>query len=183
MRGFGVSRWALWGLIVAPAAALAQEAKASRTQVSANGVYSVRLTQAPDGSCTLEVAKESETLWALNRCVGTADDLYFVSNSGERVWVLKTLPEKPGRPKAGKPGTPWFQVVVAVLYGRDGKAVQTRRLSEVVAYKNREDVRQLGKHFKWLEGVLDVPGKRPRVNDQGQVELETVGAKTVKLNF
>jgi hypothetical protein len=54
---------------------------------------------------------------------------------------------------------------------------------DLVPKPDQGKVRQLGKHFVWLEGVDEVPGRKPRINDVGQVEFEVAGSKTQKLNF
>jgi hypothetical protein len=41
----------------------------------------------------------------------------------------------------------------------------------------------MSQHLKWLEGLLGVPGKGPRLTDAGRIEFETVGGKTHKLTF
>ena len=161
------------------------EAKEAVISVSGNGTYSLKASEVADGSCHVEVSQESQVAWALDKCLGTPSDLYFISNDGGRVWVLKSTPEKPARPKAGgkKEMVPWAAVPVAVLYDKEGKIVASRRLLDLVPAKSREKVIQLEHHFKWLEGVAGVPGKGPRVTDLGVVELESVGGKTYRLPF
>jgi hypothetical protein len=44
-------------------------------------------------------------------------------------------------------------------------------------------VRELRGHFKWLEGTLGIPGKGPRLGDDGVVEFEAVGGKKHRLTF
>jgi hypothetical protein len=168
---------------VAVAVARAEEPKQTRLRVSQNGTFGVQMTETGKETCRLEVTKENQPLWQLEKCVGSSDDWYFVSNDGSRVWVLRSTPEKPGPPKGKKKGTPWYQVEVATLYDGQGNSVQSRRLMDLVPGPDREKVRQLGKHFVWLEGVAQVPGKQPRINEAGQVEFEVAGSKTLKLNF
>jgi hypothetical protein len=168
---------------LAAAAAWGEDPKQTRLQVSGNGSFGVRMTQPGADQCHLEVLKDNEPLWSLDKCVGTVDDLFFVSNDGQRVWVLKATPEKPGPPKGKKKGTPWYQVEVATLYDAQGNPVQSRRLMDLVQPAERDKVRQLGKHFVWFEGMETLPGRKPRINDAGQVELEVAGSRTVKLNF
>lgn len=165
--------------------ALGQE-RSSRARVSANGTYSVRLVQQAAGKCTLEVAKESGPVWTLQQCVGGVDDLYFVSNDGERVWVFFPLAPKgtkklPGKKYKKVPA--WANTVVAEQYDRQGRRVQERRLLSFVGQRELSEVRQLGQHLKWLEGVLGVPGKGPRLTDAGRIEFETVGGKSHQLTF
>ncbi|QRK10206.1 hypothetical protein JQX13_08955 [Archangium violaceum] len=160
--------------------------RASRTRVSANGTFSVRLVEKAPGQCTLEVSKESGPLWTLKECVGGVDDLYFVSNDGARVWVLFPLAPKgtkklPGKRYRKVPA--WANTVVAVEYDRQGGRVQERSLLSFVAQRELPEVRQLGQHLKWLEGLLGVPGKGPRLTDAGHIEFETVGGKSHKLTF
>ncbi len=163
----------------------ASEPKKSKTTVSARGDYSVRLVELGPKQCRLEVLKESTPAWHLERCVGTVDDLYFVSNDGARVWVVKTIPQKAPVRRGKRTKYPdWTYVEVAALYGRDGSKLKSKQLHDFV--KSRDglnDVRQLESHFKWLEGVAGVPGKAPRLNDAGQVELETIEPKGFKLEF
>ena len=161
----------------------AAEPKSSKPSVSQNGIYEVRMVEPAKEVCRLEVLKENATLWQLEKCVGNADDIYFISNDASRFWVLKSTPEKPGPPKGKNKGTPWYQVPVAQLYDREGNLLQSKRLMDLVLPVDRAKVRQLGRHFIFLEGVGDIPGKRPRVNGAGQVEFEVTGTRTHKLNF
>ncbi|MBI3182764.1 MAG: hypothetical protein HYZ28_11555 [Myxococcales bacterium] len=183
MRGTSFAFLICSSLVAASASA---EPKQGKEQASADGSYSIRLTQLSEGACTLEVRKGSQVVWSLERCLGTVDDLFFVSNSGERFWLLRTIPQKPPekRSKSKKPRPPaWTLTEVAVLYDREGNALERKQLGELLPARLREEVRHLERHFKWMEGVLGVPGKMPRVNDLNQVELETVGTKSVKLPF
>ncbi|QDE71727.1 hypothetical protein [Myxococcus xanthus] len=180
-------------LMCLSSSALAEERK-GRARVSANGLYSVRMVEAAQGQCRLEVTQESGPVWTLAQCLGTVDDLYFVSNDGERVWVVWPLVEK-GKPvpeprpkkksKVKKPKGPpaWARVVVAAQYGRDGQRLQEKRLTEWLNTRQLSEVRQLTHHFKWLEGTLGIPGKGPRLTDAGVVELEPVGVTTRQLTF
>ena len=163
--------------------AVGQE-RSSRSRVSGNGTYSVRLVEKA-GKCTLEVSRESGPVWTLKQCVGGVDDLYFVSNDGERVWVLFPLAPKgtkklPGKQYRKVPA--WANTVVAEQYDRQGR-VQERRLLNFVGQRELSEVRQLGQHLKWLEGVLGVPGKGPRLTDAGRIEFETVGSRSHQLTF
>jgi hypothetical protein len=164
--------------------------RASRSRVSANGVFSVRLVEEAPGKCRLEVSKESGPAWRLPGCVGAVDDYYFVSNDGERVWVLRPLAEKapePKRPvrsrkkKSQVPG--WARAPVATLYGREGGKLDEKLLTSLVSPKEMGEVRELRGHFKWLEGTLGIPGKGPRLTDDGHVEFEVVGGKHHRLSF
>jgi hypothetical protein len=168
----------LWGAL-----AFGEDPKSSKVWVSGNGTYGIRMVEVSKDQCRVEVTKESEPAWQVDKCVGGPDDFYLVSNEGTRFWVLRSTPEKPGPPKGRAKGTPWYQVEVATLYDAQANPVQSRRLMDLVPPKDREKVRQLGKHFVWLEGVGELPGKKPRVTEAGQVEFEVAGAKTVKLNF
>ncbi|AKJ08057.1 hypothetical protein ATI61_107494 [Archangium gephyra] len=164
--------------------ALGQE-RSSRARVSANGAFTVRLVQKAPGKCTLEVARESGPVWTLKQCVGGVDDLYFVSNDGERVWVLFPLAPKGTVKLSGKQYKKvpaWANTVVAEQYGRGGR-LQERRLLSFVSPREVSEVRELGQHLKWLEGVLGVPGKGPRLTDAGRIEFETVGNKSHQLTF
>jgi hypothetical protein len=173
----------LVSLVTLPA--LAAE-RSSRARVSANGTFSVRMVEQEPGKCVLEVSKESGPLWAVKECVGGVDDLYFVSNDGERVWVIYPLAPKgtkklPGKKLKKVPA--WANTVVAVQVDRHGGRVDERRLTEFVDQRELAEVRQMTQHLKWLEGLLGVPGKGPRLTDAGRIEFETVGGKTHKLSF
>ena len=169
--------------------ALAAEPKSSRPQVSSNGRFSVRAIETGPDQCRLQVSQESELLWELPRCLGTADDLYFVSNDGERVWVLKTLPELPDPPKPTKkkkkilPLDLLGKVQVAFLVDRAGQVVQSRNIASFLSVPLRRKTQVLARHFKWLEGVTGIPGQTPRSNARNQVEFEVVGPKTYRLDF
>jgi len=73
--------------------------------------------------------------------------------------------------------------VVAVLYDRLGNVLSERKLSELLPRSAHRKLRLLDRRFVWLEGVLGVPGKEPRVNDRNQVEFETVEPRTTRLGF
>jgi hypothetical protein len=104
-----------------------------------------------------------------------------VANIGQRFWIIRAFPEKPG-PTKGNPNS-WLSVVVAVLYDREGKVLRRVTARQVVPALARHRVRQLGKHFLWLKGVGGVPGEMPRVNDHNEVELEPVESRPVHLKF
>ncbi|MBX5481130.1 MAG: hypothetical protein IRZ16_04660 [Myxococcaceae bacterium] len=165
--------------------ARAEEPKSSRVRLSHSGRYGVRLVELGEGKCRLEVLKEDAPHWTLERCVGTADDLYFASDDGEKVWVLYTLPKKPvRRPSRKAKRAAWTYAVVAARYGRDGEADRRLVLNQLMRTRESlEDVRQYEKHFKWLEGVAGVRGIPPKLNEQGKVELVTLDHKTHTLEF
>lgn len=168
---------------------LAQERK-SKTHVSANGQFSVRLVEDKPGTCRVEMLKESGPAWQFTGCVGTVDDFYFASNDGERFWLLRPLVEKGRKSAVEKQGKKkvtvpaWANAVVAELYGRSGQKLQEKRLQDfLLGSKELGEVRQMKAHFKWLEGTLGIPGKGPRLTDEAKVEFEAVGAKTYQLSF
>ncbi len=179
----------LTGVQVAGAAG--EEERKGRLRLSHSGKFSIRMVQDPQGeACRVEVMAHGAPHWTLEKCVGTVDDLFFVSDGGGSFWVLLTVPEKgkaPGRVKGQKrrpryPG--WSFADVAVQYDRAGEVVGRRRLYEFVKTANGlSRVRQLTKHFKWLAGVAGVPGKPPFLDDEGRVVLETVEQKSFKLEF
>lgn len=175
----------LAALVFWAGAALAKEPRRSKTGVSASGRYSVKLVEEGEGKCRLEVLKESAPHWQLDACIATVHDLYFVSDDGARVWVLETIPEKgKRRPKRVKRRYPvWTYTSVARLYDRDGKVVRSKQLNDFVKKLGWQNVRQLKKHVKWLEGVAGVPGNPPRLNAEGLVEFDTVEPKTYRLAF
>ena len=74
-------------------------------------------------------------------------------------------------------------MVVAVLYDRLGTVIGERKIGELPPKGGYAKLRKLDRRFVWLEGVLGVPGKEPRVNDWNQVEFETVEPRTWRLDF
>lgn len=185
-RRAGLGRLPRW--LVAGAAlgiglgAFAQSPKVGRARVSANGLYSIRMVEEGPSKCRVEVEKEAVPLWALEGCIGNAEDLYFISNDGQRFWMLRTVPELP-RPQKNERREPMFRAVVAVLYDSNGKALKTKQLSDFMDATKSAMVRKLGRHFLWLGGVVSVPGKSPLVTDKNEVELETVALKRYTLQF
>jgi hypothetical protein len=169
-------------LALAVCAVAGAEPKVTKTQISSNGAHGVRF-EVDGEKCRLVAVKETTEEWSLDRCVGSQDDFFFISNEGDRVWVLHALPKKPAKPARGKKGTPWYSVVVAELIEKDGSFVRAVKLSDVVDARGREKVEQMEKYFKWLEGAMGVKGKGPRINDKDQVEFEVAGPKTQKLGF
>jgi hypothetical protein len=167
------------------------ETKVGHTELSADGKRAIRFRQIGKGQCQLEALRGNTPDFVLNQCLGTIDDLYFISNDGSRFWVLFTLPPKPKaaqhRPPQEVDAPPIDDLqntVVAILFDRRGNAIRSKRLSDIaVTKKDRAHVRQLQTHFEWLEGVAGVPGRRPRLNPKNQVELEMIGGKTYTLAF
>ncbi len=182
-------------VLAAPASA--GEPEQSRARASSNAEYGIVMRIEAPGKCRIEVTRDTDVAWTLPRCVGTVDDLYFVSDSGERFWVLATLPRSIPPPKGAvpvgeaqkraakkkKPFDSYGPVVVAVLRDRLGNVLAEKRLSELLPTSRNGKLRVLDRRFVWLEGVLGVPGKEPRVNDRNQVEFETVEPRTWRLDF
>ena len=175
----------------------AEEAGQSRSRASSNAEYGIVMRVEGPGKCRIEVSRDTDVAWTLPQCVGTVDDLYFISNSGERFWVLaalpKSLPPPPGSTPVGEaqkraaqkkpPFDGHGPVVVATQYDRVGNVVGQRKLGELLSKSAYTKLRKLDRRFVWLEGVLGIPGKEPRVNDRNQVEFETVEPKTLRLDF
>ena len=168
----------------------------SRTRASSNAEYGIVMRVEGEGKCRIEATRDTDVAWTLPRCLGTVDDLYFISNSGQRFWVLaalpKSLPPPSGTPvsesqkknaRKKPPFDPYGPVEVAVLYDRLGNVIAQKKLKDVLPRSANGKVRRLDRRFVWLEGVLGVPGKEPRVNDRNQVEFETVEPKTLRLGF
>jgi len=195
MRGAPAALWVL--VLLASAAVRAAEPKAatkapartSATKSSANGIYAIRLEQMDEKTCRIVVVKDQDVVWKLDRCLGgTVDDLLFVNNDGTRFWILFVLPElvEPAaldKPSPNKRTDPMFEAVVAAEYDKEGRQLASRKLKDFLEYKRRGLLRKLEKHFKWLQGVVDVPGKSPRVSDAELLEFEPVSGKTVQLKF
>jgi hypothetical protein len=175
--------------------AAAQETGQSRGRASSNAEYGIVMRIEGEGKCRIEVTRDTDVAWTLPRCLGTVDDLYFVSNSGERFWVLaglpKSLPPPPSAAVEAKKGSskkkPMFDphgpVTVASLYDRLGNVIAQRKLQDFLGRNAHRKLRKLDRRFVWLEGVLGIPGKEPRVNDRNQVEFETVEPRTWRLDF
>ena len=175
----------------------AEEAGQSRSRASSNAEYGIVMRVEGPGKCRIEVSRDTDVAWTLPQCVGTVDDLYFISNSGERFWVLaalpKSLPPPPGSTPVGEaqkraaqkkpPFDGHGPVVVATQYDRVGNVVGQRKLGELLSKSAYTKLRKLDRRFVWLEGVLGIPGKEPRVNDRNQVEFETVEPKSLRLDF
>ena len=167
-----------------PARAGEAPERASRPRVSANGLYTVRLVERAPGKCQLEVSADTGLGgWSVERCVGGVDDLYFVSNDGAKVWVLRPLVEKGKRRVKGKKWPAWANAKVAWQVGRNGQVRESRWLAGLLPAKRLPEVRQFRAHFGWLEGTLGIPGKGPRLTDAGVVEFETVEGRTHRLTF
>ena len=171
-----------------PLLLLAAEPKSSATKSSANGLYAVHFEQVDEKTCRVVATKDRDQAWRLDRCVASVDDLLFINNDGTRFWVVKVLPELPDPPairgtQPKEKTDPMFEATVAVEYDKDGRVLQSKKLKELMDYKRRGLLRKLEKHFKWVQGVLDVPGKSPRVSDAELLELEPVSGKTQQLKF
>ena len=184
-------RLLLTGLILALALPASAATRESRRSVSVNGAFRVQLFVDAPGACRLEVRTDQAVQWTVEACVGDTSDAFFVSQDGERVWVLHTLPLKAdGKPRfAGKgrlrrqiaPG--WATTRVAVLYDRDGKVLRSHRLSDFLKDGGYRKVRFLSQRFTWLEGVNGVPGKGPRLERDGTLAFETVDGVTHELQL
>ncbi len=187
MRGAPAALPLLVLLAGAAAPAAEPKLKTSATKSSANGVYAIRLEQVDEKTCRIVVFKDRDVAWKLDRCFGgTVDDLLFVSNDGTRFWMLTVLPElveSPPPRKGQKKADPMFEAVVAQELDKDGRQLASKKLKDFLEYKRRGLLRALEKHFKWLQGVVDVPGKSPRVSDAELVEFEPVSGKTQQLKF
>jgi len=175
-------------LVLLPALALSAP-RESRAHASSNGVWSIQLLENSPGHCEVQATRDADPAWSLPLCAGTVDDLFFISNDGERFWVLTVLPRTPPLPKQKgssskppPPGVPFVHAVVATLYDRRGTLLAERPLGDFM--KRRFDkLRDLESHFCWLEGVAGVPGRRPRITEANQVEFETVEPLTQRLDF
>jgi hypothetical protein len=163
--------------------------RSTPTKSSANGLYAIHFEQVDDKTCRVVAMKDRELAWKLDRCLATVDDLLFVNNEGTRFWVVRVLPELPegqsvrGAPPRSTKTDPIYETVIAEEYDKDGRVVQSKKLKDVLEYKQRGLIRKLEKHFKWVQGVLDVPGKSPRVTDAELLEFEPVSGKTQSWKF
>jgi hypothetical protein len=181
----------LLSLLVLPVSALGAP-RTSSAHASSNGEWSIQLVESTPEHCRVEATRDADPAWTLERCVGTVQDLYFISNDGERFWVLTVLPRTPtpkpkpkGKGKAKQeppPGEPFIEATVATLFDKQGKVLAERTLKEFIT-RRFDKLRDLDTHFGWLEGEMGVPGRRPRITDTNQVEFETVEPKTCRLDF
>jgi hypothetical protein len=177
-RGFA----SLFGAVLLASPGLAGEPTSSRSHSSPNGLWSIKLTELEPGKCRVETSKDNAPAWHLERCVGTADDHLFVSDDGQRFWVVHSFPRIPeARAAQGRPEK-WLGVEVAAEYDRDGQKLQSRVLKSFMTHE-LEKLRDMGHRFVWLSGVGGLPGKGPRVTDAGLVELDTASDKTFRLKF
>lgn len=179
---------ALAPLLALPALAAAAPQQ-SKAHASSNGVWSIQLVEAAPEQCRVEATRDADPAWSLERCVGTVDDLFFISNDGERFWVLVVLPRTPPlpKPKGSKPqpppaGEPFSHAVVARLLDRQGRLLAERTLHDFMT-RRYDKLRDLGSHFSWLEGAVGVSGRRARITEANQVEFETVEPRTCRLDF
>jgi hypothetical protein len=179
-QGGWVAGLLLLALIASPAWAQGSQ---SRPRVSANGIYTVKFAEQGPGRCLLTVSRENGPTWSIARCVGSAQDLFFVSNDGQQVWVLRTVPRVPRGHRFHQRPERWGKVVVAVRYDRTGKVRETRTLGAFVKRHQREKLVDLGLRFGWLAGVSGAPGAAPRMKDGGVVELDTVADTRYRLHF
>lgn len=169
-------------LSVLLAAGAAQAEKVGKARSSVNGLYAIRFVESEPGRCRVEALKDSAVHWKLEQCLATIDDMLFVDGDGQRFWVIRTLPRIPKRLKRER-RPPHLRAVVATLYEADGRVVRNVTLGMLLEKHRTSQLRPLKRHFQWLEGVFSVPGKAPRLNEKNQVELETVAAKTIRLEF
>lgn len=163
--------------------AAAQEPQSSRPRVSSNGRFSVRAYERAPKHCWLEVSREGEVTWESPRCFGTLDDFYFVSNDGERVWVIRALPELPKKRKA-----PFLKAVAqtkgAWLLKRPGTLLKTRTIGTFMkTARARSDAEALSSHFRWLHGAAGKLGKPPHSTLDNAVEFETLDGSVHRLRF
>ena len=182
-------------LLATPAAA--DEPRKSKASASSNAEYGIVLREEGQGKCRVEATRDTDPAWTLPLCVGGVDDRYFISDSGQRFWVLITLPKSvpppPGKAPVGEtqkkaarkspPFDGFGPVTVAVLYDRLGNVLAERTLGELVPKSAYRKLRLYDRRFGWLEGLNGVPGREPRVTEHNQVEFDTVEPKTRKLEF
>jgi hypothetical protein len=181
---------AAWGQQPADAGVLTPDAgfpavARSVSNVSSNERYAIRMERDAAGRCQVLGLRETQVVWKLPRCIGAPDDLFFIADNADRFWVLHTLPAKAPEPKGLKSPkwAAWHDTIVARELTRQGELVRTMRVRELMEPFDRTKIRQLGRHFKWLEGVVGVKGRSPRVTPANQVEFEVVGGRTVTLSF
>ncbi|MFN0064213.1 MAG: hypothetical protein ACKVPX_17030 [Myxococcaceae bacterium] len=160
------------------------EPASSRPHVSSNGRYSVRAISPDPKTCQLEITQETEVVWESPRCFGTLDDLYFISNDGVRVWVLRALPNMAKVKNPRLLGSVAGRAIGAILVGKPGNVVASRTVNSFMkTVRARGKIEGLSTHFRWLQGAVGKGGKPPRSNDNNQVEFETLDGRTHRLRF
>jgi hypothetical protein len=166
----------MWSALLAAGLLKLASGAGSGPSISGNGRYSVELEELSGrgAQCRLKVSGESGLLWSLDRCVGGVYDRYFVSNDGQRVWVLFPTVARSKR---------WLSEPVASLFDRSGQPLRKVTVRGLLSPRGRNRVRQLERHFQWLQGTGQLPGRGPRILPEGVVELDTVEPKTLRLTF
>lgn len=161
------------GLALADAAASVEDL--TWTILSADSAVDLTQTASAPNACRLAAAREGgkTELWTAEVCLATVNHLRFVSNDGEKLIVVEPLPTKLG--------STWHNTPVVLLYKRSALE-RTATAAEMV--RNEKKIRQLTRHFYWLEGALNVPGRPPRyLADGSGVEMEAIDGRNVKVRF
>lgn len=162
--------------LLAPAAARSEDAR-GWSVVSPNADYEATQRPVGDAGCRVEVKRGERTLvWAADRCFGTADDLYFLSNNGEGLIVFRTFPAKANDKAAG------MKAALGVEVFAKGERVAGHAVGSFVA-----DTRPLvnaKRHFYWIEGALGQPGVPPGPSkDAEAIEFSTLDRKSWSVGF
>jgi len=171
----GLARLVCLVALLAPAAARA-DARAWSV-VSPNADFEATQSPVGDTGCRVEVKRGERTVvWTVDRCLGTADDLYFLSNTGEGLIVFRTFPGKASDKAAGMKGALGVEVFAK------GERLVGHAVGRFVV-----DVRPLvnaKRHFYWIEGALGQPGVPPGPSKAADaIEFSTLDRKSWSVGF
>ena len=109
--------------------------------------------------------------WTVKGCRATTLDLRFVSPDCTRLMVVYTLPS----------ASAFRYAVLATVWTEEGKAWEVKGGALPI---DTQRTIAAGTSFRWLKGVLDAPGERPRYSADGTaVEVESLDGKTHTLPF
>ena len=182
---------------VVAARATAEETGQSRGRASSNAEYGIVMRVEGERKCRVEVTRDTDVAWTLPRCLGSVDDLYFVSNSGERFWVLAALPKSVPRPprlgscgRGPEEGGDEETALRRLRSGGGGGALRPSGHRHRGAEDRRappegrlREAEEAGPALRLARGSARRAGQGAPVNNRNQVEFETVEPRTWRLDF
>jgi hypothetical protein len=125
-------------------------------------------TPLASGGCHLEVKHDGDgtVVWQRDACYGGKSDPKVLSNDGTKLIVFSAYPRTSDEKLA------WRKVPVAWLFDK-GELVEEGTAGQFV--KNLDEIRLDVAHFRWVQGVGNVPGVPPHLaKDKRGVELDAV---------